>query len=301
MALVAESNTSTEAELLHTVSEDWRQPFVAPAEPTAEEIAAAADAAANGAESDETTEGKTSVKEKVDAEPRKSRMARLHDRLDAQDQTISELRQELLKRGENGNGQPTGNHPKPKAAEADTKPAPDNPKYKTYEDYIEDLTDWKLRQTAVRTAAETTAAAERTEAEKVLRAYNAQVEAVRTAHPDFDEVMSGEDVPIPPHVQVSLLNCPNGAEVAYHLLKHPEVNKKLCEMSPAAGAVEIGRLSHMLKPTQQAAAPAQRKQSSAPPPIGTPPAAVSGRQDAKRLDEVDMREYRRRRAAGESS
>lgn len=302
MAIIATSTTATEAELAHAVSPNWREPFIEPA--------AAPPAAAEGEEGTalapeeggEGTEKKPS-QEKNDDPAKKSRMARLHDRLDGLERRLEERDAEIarLRAGERApaNGEPVRREAPAKASEADPKPKATDAKYANdYEQFIEDLSRWGARQERAKAEAEAAQQTERERASGVFERYNAQLEAVRTAHPDFDEVMAAPDVKIPEALTPAILEAPNGPEIAYYLLSHPEEAQKLSEMSLAAGAVEIGRLSHQLKPNQQAAAPAKRNRPAPPAPIA-PPAAVAATSVAKGLDEVPYAEFKRRRRNGE--
>lgn len=302
MAILIASTTESQAALDHAASDNWNQPFVEPAAPEPE-TAGEAEADPESAAAPSEEESEHHAEEQTDPAPatpeKKSRMARVYDRLDEQHQTIEALKAELsAMRGNAGNGHRADAEATTKPLADDPRPDPKDDKYGSdYEKFVEDLADWKYRQNVKAERSKTEQEQQREHAARVMREYNSQIDAVRQAHADYDEVMTGADVQIPAALQVAILEAPNGAEIAYHLLKNPEVAQKLSEMSLAAGAVEIGRLSHMLKPTQQQAAPAKRKPAPLPAPV-KPPAAQAATQ-SKSLAELPYQEFKRRYNAGE--
>lgn len=298
MSVFVASTSESQAAIDHAAGENWDQPFVEPAPEGAEP-------GNSETPSEETSESaaETAAGEQPRTPPappdKRSRMAKVYDRLDEQHQTIESLRAELLALREGG-AKPAARTTEaaPSPAADDPRPNPADEKYGAdYEKFIEDLADWKYRQNARADRAKSERQSESERAAGVMRSYNSQIDAVREAHADYDEVMTGADVQIPAALQPAILEAPNGAEIAYHLLKNPEVAQRLGEMSLAAGAVEIGRLSHMLKPTQHQAAPAKRKPAPLPAPV-KPPAAQAATQ-AKSLSEAPYQEWKRRYNAGE--
>jgi len=304
MAILIASTTESQAALDHAASDNWDKPFVEPAAAESNAETPAPETPEQPNPDDQAENNAENNAEQAPADQRQppakpSRMAKVYDRLDEQHQTIEALKAEIAAlRGNGGNAPRTGAEAPATATPNDPRPDPKDDKYGSdYEKFVEDLADWKYRQNVKAERSKTEQEQQREHAAGVMREYNSQIDAVRQAHADYDEVMTGADVQIPAALQVAILEAPNGAEIAYHLLKNPEVAQKLSEMSLAAGAVEIGRLSHMLKPTQQQAAPAKRKPAPLPAPV-KPPAAQAATQ-SKSLAELPYQEFKRRYNAGE--
>lgn len=197
------------------------------------------------------------------------------------------------------------------------KPTPTPDKYETYEDYIEDLTDWKAEQRELQRAEQEQAAAQQQQLRAVIDNWNEQADAAREQYDDFDETLSNQ-VPIYAGVQMALMELENGAEVAYYLGKHRDVAAKLMEMSPERAIAEVGKLAANLgeveveseepssssdegpqggsqgggpAATDRAAPPPRRAVSNAPAPIK--PVGGSATRSSVPLDELPYSEYRR--------
>ena len=162
-------------------------------------------------------------------------------------------------------------------------------KYTTYEDYMEDLADWKAEQ---KLAAFETKQAEKakTDAEKVKnesqqqeisKIWGSQVDAVRAKHADYDKVALATDLPIPPGsaveqwiLQLSREGSPVGAEMLYHLGNNREELKSLNAMHPVEAARHLAALEAELTgeepPPEKAPEPKKqepKRVSGAPPPV----------------------------------
>lgn len=179
---------------------------------------------------------------------------------------------------------------------------------KTYEDYIEALTDWKMEQ---REQQKIQAEAQRAETERqqaVLSSWNDQMSAAREKYEDFNEALS-DQVPIYTGVQMALMEMDNGAEVAYYLGKHRDKAEELMKMSQARAMAEVGRLSAEIRDGQtlsdkpdseiaeeeaeQEPAPSRRPLSRAPAPIR--PVGGSATKSSVPMDELNYQEYRKLR------
>ena len=194
-----------------------------------------------------------------------------------------------------------------KANEQPSEPKPDRTQFDRPEAYEEALLTWHEKQ--VSTAAEARAAqalkaqaerqaaeaAQRTQAEyqaKVVETWKSRVEKARETVADFETVALSDDIPVPNHVAVPIMESENGPDVLYHLGKNPTEAKRIAELAPLQAALEIGRISARL--TAQAEAAAAARISRVAPPIrpvgGAQPAVARG------LNEItDMKEYARLR------
>jgi len=111
---------------------------------------------------------------------------------------------------------------KPADAAPGGKPDPRDPKFKTYEDYVEALADYKLEQKEQAKAK----AAQEEYLRGIFDDYNKQVEAARDLHEDFDDAVN---VTVPTVAINALYEMDNGAEVAYFIAKHPDIREQLLE------------------------------------------------------------------------
>lgn len=197
--------------------------------------------------------------------------------------------------------------------EPQTSPRPSLEQYqaagKSYEDYVEALTDWKLEQRELQKAQEEARAAETERQQAVLSGWRDQMDSAREKYEDFNETLS-EQVPIYTGVQMALMEMDNGAEVAYFLGKNRDKAADLMKMSEARAMAEVGRLSAELRNGQTVsekadselaeeeaeAAPApvlQRPRSHAPAPIR--PVGGSATKSSVPMDELSYAEYRKLR------
>jgi hypothetical protein len=132
---------------------------------------------------------------------------------------------------------------------------------------------------------------------EVLDGFKKQINEVREQNDDFDEVMN-QNIVIPMSVQDAIPTLENGAAVAYHIAKNPDIAKELMDMLPARAIAEVGRISERLLSASSTARPAPVKKivSKAEAPIqpvgGTAKSTVP-------LEELPPHEYQRIRNAEE--
>lgn len=174
---------------------------------------------------------------------------------------------------------------KENAADAgDSKP--DASKFKTYDEYVEALTDWKLQE-------KTRAEAEARRIDEEGRLLAGRIAKAEERYPDFRAVALNPDVPISPAMYSALVESEAGADIAYWLGKNPNEAGRIAALSPIAAVKEIGRLEQRL--TGQNAG--VRRVSQAPAPVRT--VSGGGGEVEKAPAEMSMEEYRAwRRAAG---
>lgn len=151
-----------------------------------------------------------------------------------------------------------------------TNQKPQEGEFADYGQYVEALTDWKVRQVRAEDAREARTQHEQDRLDGLSRDFAPQMEAARAKYDDFDDVVSQ---PIyTPLAQELLWQSPQGAEIAYYLGTHPQEAATLNAMAPMAAARRIVALEAQV---QQATTPAKTV-SAAPAPIqpvsGTPAA-----------------------------
>jgi hypothetical protein len=152
----------------------------------------------------------------------------------------------------------------PVKTEAPVKPQPEA--FKTTEDYIEAVAEWKAEQTvsAKLEAREKAAkeAASRQVAESVSTEFQERAAKVVAQLPDFEEVAFNPRLPITEHMANTIHELERGPELIYHLGKNPAEALRIAKLSPYLQAIELGRLEAKLPEVKPV-----KKPSSAPEPI----------------------------------
>jgi len=157
---------------------------------------------------------------------------------------------------------------KPAAAPDPTRPKPLLKDFKTLEEYNEALTDWKLDQREAARKAEDDKKAQEAAIKTEQDGWKKREAAVAKAHPDYQETIEAVKTPSGPGVlamRQALLEEEQGAEILYHLAKHPEELERIAACTPARAAVEIGKLAAALE-TPNPGTNGKPKITGAPPP-----------------------------------
>jgi hypothetical protein len=189
----------------------------------------------------------------------------------------------------------SGTRPKPSEDEIGTT-------YKTYGDYVEDLTDWKSEQR------DRKAADERAQSSRVEK-WTAERANATALYPDFDTVLKtgpGADVDLSPdpatavaRVQM-LMEIPGGAHVVYKLAKDAAEATRLAALDDRAFGFAVARLLPPESNGAQPASPQTQRATKAPPPYQ--PVQAGGKTTATTAAEIAAKggnydEYRAKRAA----
>jgi hypothetical protein len=164
------------------------------------------------------------------------------------------------------------------APAAPPKPVVDN--FKTYDEYVEALTDWKSDRAVEKALAKVNETIEERSAKQTAtqqeeaRSTNWQTrqEAIKKVITDYDDVVAESDVPIAPHVGELLLESDHGPAIAYKLAKDPSIAEKLNKMSPTAAAKEIGKMEMAFD--SDIAAKTEPGETTSAPAAPAPPAAT---------------------------
>ena len=186
-----------------------------------------------------------------------------------------------------------------KPAQPEGKPKLEN--FDTLEDHVEAIADWKIEQREKKRA-EAEAQQKAQEAHDRLQAdWSKRAKAAAKAHDDFQEVTDSVQAPDAPGVRAArqaMLEDEAGAEILYHLGKHPEELKRIAGLSPVSAIREIGKLSALLT---KASVPENGKPrvSSAPkpPPALTRPAKTSSDDPTDPNVALDWRRWSKAREA----
>jgi hypothetical protein len=129
------------------------------------------------------------------------------------------------------------------------QPKPKRADFADDEAFEDALVKWGNEKFAAEKAFKDAQAAVRQHCERNLRNYAAQVKEAQEKYPDWDELkekFDNEDIFIGNGVQMAILELENGADVIYHLMRHPDYAEKLGRMSQPSAVMEVGRLSARL-------------------------------------------------------
>ena len=110
-----------------------------------------------------------------------------------------------------------------------TTPRPELGNFKTYEDWIEALQDWKIAQhAAIQQAATDRQAQEKQidhDSRTVMKTFRERAIAFSEQTPDYDEALKAAEsdgIGHPPVMQTAILTSENGPALAYWLAKNPK-------------------------------------------------------------------------------
>ena len=187
---------------------------------------------------------------------------------------------------------------KPSEQPAQGKPKQED--FKTYDEYFEALAEWKAEQRIAqrdqqREAKEAEARARAAEAE-VAKSWKDRVAKTKAAHPDFDAVFADADMDVTPVMQKAMLASEHGAEVAYHLAKHPEESERIAGLSNYEQALAIGEIISSIKAAaaKSTQAPPKKTTSASKPPTELASKATPPADEAEAaLADGDFARYRR--------
>lgn len=118
---------------------------------------------------------------------------------------------------------------------------------------------------------------------QVQEGWNEKVEKAYDKYDDFNELV-GELKPVNA-LSIAIMQAENGADIAYHLVKHPAEVKRLTSLDPLSQVREIGKLEVKLSQT-----PTPKQPSKAPAPI-TPVAGTAKTGEPNITDQMPFEQY----------
>ena len=176
--------------------------------------------------------------------------------------------------------------------EAGGMPQPEG--FKTYEDYIAALTDWKVDQRLSGIREESAKSAQQREAEQQARTVRERMEQAAQKHDDFEEVALNPNVPITKFMADAIGESDLGGDVAYYLGSNIAEAKRIANLSPIGQVKAIAQIEAKLSQPQAVVSKAPKPIS----PLSANKGAVTGLSDELPMDEWLKRrnaEVRRRR------
>lgn len=154
---------------------------------------------------------------------------------------------------------------KPAPQQEDAKPQPDQ--FKTYEDYIEGLTDWKMRKNMEQLSQQTAQKQQMTAAQEYEARLRENLSRGVEKYEDFQEVVA--NIPassVTTAMRDAIGESENAAEIAYYLGLNLKEAAEISKMSPIAQIRAIDKIGAKLSQgqTQTSNAPAPIKPVTAP-------------------------------------
>jgi hypothetical protein len=277
---------------------EQEQPGAGPASRDQAESAAAAGAAEEEGDRSQVT---------GDRENQQHRKSGVQKRIDTLTRRLYEQQDELdaLKRARpeaTGQRPQQTQQPRPRPTPQDKRADGKTPRYASYEQYVEDLAEWKAEQKLLQNRQAELNQAEQERTQEVFHTYNEAAKTARVKYEDFEEVVGRRDVHIPQAAQVAIIEAGDaGPEIAYYLGKHPEVCAELVEMSPMRAVARIGSIEAELaaarpsRSSQSMSSPSSssRTVSSKSKPAPITPVGGSSSKSAVPLGELPYRDYKR--------
>jgi hypothetical protein len=182
--------------------------------------------------------------------------------------------------------------PRPKPTPKDMLADGTSMKYSTYEEYIEDLADWKAEQRLAQNRQAEVAQAEQERTQAIFDTYHSAVRAAKVKYEDFEEVV-GQRLQIPQAAQLAIIEAgQHGPDIAYYLGQHPDLCAELCQLSPARVMARIGQIEGEVAGIRNQTSEARRTPvTRAPAPIT--PVGGSSSKSAVPIGELSYRDYKR--------
>jgi hypothetical protein len=155
--------------------------------------------------------------------------------------------------------------------------APTREQFATEAQYIEALTDYKVREAVQKIPIP----------QQQVQPLNAEPEEkVREINPDYDEIMDdAADVRVPDAAAEAMVQSPLLNHLRYYMAKNPDKAADLFRMSPASAAREVGKIEARIEADiAEKRKPVTKKPTSAKPPIEPPErTGDSGKIDKSKL------------------
>lgn len=224
---------------------------------------------AESTSNEDADDGDADTEKEADEKPKKQggfqkRIARFQKQLSQKDQELAYWKQEAL----------TGKAPAKtdqKTIETKAEPIgkPKADKFKTHEDYVEALTDWKIEQREKSNEQKKNEAQVKTEFQKKGETFQARISEFKKTNDDFDDLMADTNVDVPVYVQEIFLTSEIGPALMYELAKNPKELARISKLSPIPAALEMGKLEAKLSGTSTKAESKETKITKAPEPIKT--------------------------------
>lgn len=146
-------------------------------------------------------------------------------------------------------------------------------------DFVEAVSDWKLKQHESAREAMSSQEREQREQQALISKVNQSIDKARQKYADFDDVVTNNaNVAMSTATAIALTDMANGMDVAYHLGRNPAEAQRIANLPQSLQFVEIGKI-------EAALAANTRKTTAAPPPVGSQLSGSAGGGEPKDIKE----------------
>lgn len=237
-------------------------------------------------ESEDTEEDADELKADDDNEDKpkkksgfKKRIERFQRRLSEKEQEAEYWRAEALKAQTNKPEPTLDNTPQIAMPDTDQKPIADD--FESIDEYVEAVTDWKLKKVEEERNQKERLTQAKSEFQVQVEQFQAKVAEFSKTQEDFGEVVDdASDVVLTPGLQESILSSDLGPQVMYELALNKTELSRINGLTPLAQAREIGkleaRISQRLESESSSVEKPRHKLTTKAPP---PPKPISGKSD----------------------
>ena len=161
--------------------------------------------------------------------------------------------------------------------------------FDNYNDYVQALTNWKVREAAQTWQRQQEMQRRQVEQLEKTRAVDEKMRAGQAKFTDFMEVATNPAAPISPAMVEAAAAGDAFADVVYHLGKNPAEAARIASLPPIVQAREIGRLEARL-----AAPPPNRVTNAPPPPTPVKTGAGTGDKDPEKMSFAEYEAWRKK-------
>jgi len=236
---------------------------------------------------DEDLEAKNEVEKPKKKGGFQKRIERFQKQLSAKEQELEYWKKEALQ------AKPAAKVEPKVEAKAEIAGKPKAEDFKSHEEYVEALTDWKLEAREKANEQKAKEVQVKTELQKKGEQFQARIADFKKTASDFDELMEDVTVDVPYYVQEIFLTSENGPALMYELAKNPKELERISKLQPIPAALEMGKLEAKFQ--KSSPAPKETKMTKAPAPIV--PVSAKGGSVKKSIDDptLSQKEYERLR------
>lgn len=167
--------------------------------------------------------------------------------------------------------------------------------FKSHDEYVEALTDWKLESKLLAKEQKQKEDAVKSEVQTKISKHQERVTKFSDDHEDWDDVIEVvAKQPLSITVQEAIINSELGPDLMYELAKDPKELKRICGLTPIQAAMALGKIEARLTKSDS---PKETKLTTKAPAPVTPVRTRSGSATKSIHDEnLTFREYENLRA-----
>jgi hypothetical protein len=181
---------------------------------------------------------------------------------------------------------------------------PDPEKYTDNKLFLKEWGAWNRRKALAEFAVEQAKIQQEEAMRRANEALATRIAQAKKDIPDFQEVIEAADrvkTVVPDHVKAAIVESELGPQLAYHLAKHPEEQKRIFALPIAKALLELGKIELKYAPKQAAADPAPVDGGAPPIETSKAPAPIAKLKDSPTTVPGDLsgpmpfKDYRQKR------